>query len=189
MPRPPLLPLMDWKSLFEAGKTFEEWLAEAEEQDNCRKMEAERAAIVLEPETKAALAAVSRRVHVTAIAEAWCGDVVRHAPVMACLADAAPNVDLRFISRAQSLDAFARFLTNGGEAIPKFVFFNDTFVECGNWGPLPHACRELIARGKACGDIPAAREKVGALYAADPDKRVVIEELMDLIDIASCTSP
>jgi len=82
-----------------------------------------------------------------------------------------------------------RFLTNGGEAIPKFVFLNEAFVECGNWGPMPDACREVIARGKACGNIPAARRKVSAMYDADPNLRAVVTELLHLIDIAACNSP
>ena len=71
-----------------------------------------------------------------------------------------------------------RFLTNGGEAIPKFVFLSEDYVECGNWGPMPEECRRLIARGKACGDVPAARKKVALLYEADPERRVVIDELI-----------
>jgi len=84
---------------------------------------------------------------------------------------------------------FARFLTNGGEAIPKFVFLSGEFVECGNWGPMPAACRELIARGKASGDGATARQKVAALYAADDRKREVVNELLDRIDVASSTAP
>jgi hypothetical protein len=82
-----------------------------------------------------------------------------------------------------------RFLTNGGEAIPKFIFLSDRFVECGNWGPMPAADRVLIARGKACGDVGAARKKVALSYQMDVDRRIVVEELVELIHIAVCASP
>ncbi|MCL4692054.1 MAG: thioredoxin family protein [Candidatus Hydrogenedentes bacterium] len=189
MPRPPVLPTINWKSVFHSGKDYAAWLAGAEERSHARKMEEARKQLALEPHVEAFLAAVPRPVHVIAIAEDWCGDVVRHVPVLQRLAEAGPNVKLRFITREQHPDVFVRFLTNGGEAIPKFVFLSDQFVECGNWGPMPDLCRELISRGKGSGDVGAARKKVSAIYDSDLDRAMAIEELVRLIGTASCTAP
>jgi thiol-disulfide isomerase/thioredoxin len=189
MPRPPVLPTIDWKKVFESGKEYADWLASGESPENSDRMEALRQGLALEPDAVEQLGALDRPVHVVVIAETWCGDVVRHVPVLQGLAEAAPNMNVRYISREQHPDVFVRFLTNGGEAIPKFVFLSDTFVECGNWGPMPDACREIIARGKACGDVGAARAKVSALYEADSDLHVVATELLHLIEIASSTEP
>ena len=187
MPRPPILPVVDWKSVFESGKTYQAWLDSAEKPEQRDRMEEIRASLKLEPHVEAYLKALPRIVHAIAIAEDWCGDVVRHAPVLQRLAQAAPNLKVCFITREQHPNVFVRHLTNGGEAIPKFIFLSDKFVECGNWGPMPELHRELIARGKALGDVGKAREKVSALYKADPNCRVVIAELLRLIDIASTT--
>ena len=51
------------------------------------------------------------------------------------------------------------------------------------------ACRELISRGKACGDVGAARKKVAALYEADGNRREVVCELIRIIDIAASREP
>ena len=115
--------------------------------------------------------------------------MVRHVPVLQRLAEAAPNLKVRFITRQQWPDVFVRFLTNGGEAIPKFVFLSADFVECGSWGPMPGPCRESIARGKACGNVAAARQKVHGLYEADGNRRMVVSELVQLIDIAASQEP
>jgi hypothetical protein len=128
-------------------------------------------------------------VHVVAIAEDWCGDVVRHAPVLQRLAEAGSNLKVRYISREQHPEVFVRFLTNGGEAIPKFIFLSDRFVECGHWGPMPESCRELIARGKACGDVASARRKVSLRYEQDTALREVVAELLHLVDIAASREP
>ncbi len=189
MPRPPILPTIDWKAVFESGKGYADWLAGGESPENREKMEALRRGLALEPPVVGFLGALPRPVHAIAIAEDWCGDVVRHVPALERLAEAAPNLEVRYISREQWPDVFVRFLTNGGEAIPKFIFLSDAFVECGNWGPVPEACRELIARGKACGDVAAARKKVSALYEADHNQRNVIAELVHLIGIASSVQP
>lgn len=185
MPRPPLLPVIDWSAVFASGHRYADWLAAAEHPDHAEAMERTRAELVLGPHVEGYLAALAKPVHVAAFAEDWCGDVVRHVPVLQRMADAAPNLRVRYLARAPHLEVFARFLTNGGEAIPKFVFLSENFVECGHWGPMPEACRELIARGKACGDVGAARKKVSLLYEADPARRVVVLELMRLIDIAA----
>jgi len=189
MPRPPILPLVDWKNLFEQGATYEDWLSAGESSENGARMEEERKNVLLEPATVAYLKGLDRPVYVLAIAEDWCGDVVRHVPVLTAMADLAPQLKVRFISRQQSPDTFVRFLTNGGEAIPKFIFLSDGFVECGNWGPMPARCREIIARGKACGDVSAARGKVAKLYEADHNRREVVAELLHHIDIAASEAP
>jgi len=189
MPRPPTIALIDWKAVFESGQDYRSWITGGEAPDNREKMESQRKTLDLEPQAAGFLAALPRPVHVIAVAEDWCGDVVRHVPVLQCLAEAAPSLRIRFITRQQWPDVFERFLTNGGEAIPKFIFLSDTFVECGNWGPMPALCKDLIARGKACGNVAAARKKVAAFYEADGNRRVVVAELLQLIDIAVTREP
>jgi hypothetical protein len=179
---------MDWKAVFESGKGYEVWLKSGESPENRARMESARRELVLEPHVPGFLQGLARPVHVVAIAEDWCGDVVRHVPVLQKLAEGSPSLRVRYITREQHPEVFVRFLTNGGEAIPRFVFLNHAFVECGNWGPMPELCRELIARGKAAGDVATARKKVAALYEADSAKRMVIDELVRLIDITSTVS-
>lgn len=189
MPRPPVLPVIEWKKVFDSGTDYHAWIAGAENKDHAASMEKARKDQRLEPQTAALLGALPRPVHVVAIAEDWCGDVVRHVPVLQRLSEAAPQLKVRFITRQQHPDVFVRFLTNGGEAIPKFIFLSEHFTECGSWGPMPGECRELISRGKACGDVAAARRKVSALYEMDAEKRTVVNELLHLIDTACCTAP
>jgi len=189
MPRPPILPVIDWKSIYDSGKDYAAWLKAAENSEHRDRMETIRRNLSLEPPTVGFLHGMARPVHVMAIAEDWCGDVVRHVPVLARLADEAKDLHVRFITRDQHPDVFVRFLTNGGEAIPKFIFLNDHFVECGSWGPMPATHRELIARGKACGDVAAARKRVAALYEADLQCTEVIAELVHLIGVASALAP
>lgn len=189
MPRPPILEPIDFGKVFAGGRDYEQWLAGAESKENAQKMQSLQKALVLDPAQEAILAALPRRVNVLCIAEDWCGDVHRHVPVLELLASRATNLKTRYIAREDNREVFKRFLTNGGEAIPKFVFFNDKFVEVGNWGPMQEDCRRLIARGKAAGDVGAARKQVSAIYESDPNCHEVIRELMQLISIAVCQAP
>ncbi len=189
MPRPPILPPVDWSTIFTLSQPYEDWLDAAESPDQVAAITEGLAAQSLEPQEEALLQNLTRPVHVLAFAEDWCGDVVRHAPALARVAAVSPKVQLRFIGRADWHDVFARFLTNGGEAIPKFIFLSEQFVETGHWGPMPDLCREYIARGKACGDVGAARQIVGRAYEADSGLSVVVRELVGRIDVAGSGSP
>ena len=124
-----------------------------------------------------------------AFAEDWCGDVVRHVPVLEKLARSTPKLQVRYCTREEQPKAFLRFLTNGGEAVPRFVFFNHEYVECANWGPMPDALREVISRGKACGDVKAARVITRASYEEDTARGEVVRELLQRIDIAAAEHP
>lgn len=187
MPRPPILPVLDWEGIFEKGRNYPTWLSEVENANNVEKMETKRNSIDLEPKAEEFLKNLSVPVYVIAIAEGWCGDVVRHVPALEKIALKCENLQTKYIYREEAKEVFIRFLTNGGEAIPKFVFLSKDFVECGSWGPMSSSCREWIARGKVAGNLGAARVKVGENYKSDSHRKEVISELIELIDIASTT--
>jgi hypothetical protein len=189
MPKPPILPTVDWKAIHGRGLPYDEWIRTGESESNRRSMESLLEKQQLDAPSIEALKAIDRPIHILAIAEDWCPDVIRHVPVMMKLAQTCDDLRVRFIGREEAPDAFARYLTLGGEAIPKFIFLSDRFVECGAWGPMPEGCRELIARGKACGDMKAARQKVFQRYQADPECGEVVRELLHLIQIAGCREP
>lgn len=190
MPRPPILPVLDWRSIFESGVEFGAWLEAAEFPEHRQRMEGIFAGLSVDTARLALLRGLPRNVSVVAIAEDWCGDVVRFAPVMARLAELSEGrIRVRFISRDQYPDVFVRFLTNGGEAIPKFVFLNDQFTECGNWGPMPSDCRRILSRGKGAGDLKSARERVSRMYEADSNFESAVRELVELAETAACERP
>jgi hypothetical protein len=189
MPRPPILPVIDWPTIWTFAQGFEDWLDAADSEQQAEQINAGLIDVALEPQETAAIQNLARMVRVVAFAEDWCGDVVRHVPVLQGLADVSGMLHVRYLTREQQPDVFVRFLTNGGEAVPKFVFLSEDHVECGHWGPMPERCKRIIARGKACGDVPAARKKVAALYEADHDRREVIRELIALAETAAAVSP
>ncbi|MCZ7644844.1 MAG: thioredoxin family protein [Planctomycetota bacterium] len=182
MPKPPQLPKIEYGTLWEAGQTWDAWLkaCQGPAQDE---MSGIYASAEVPADVAAALQGLKRPVHVLAIAEDWCGDVRRNTPVLAKVCAASPNVRLRLIDKENHPDVMVRYLTNGAEAIPIFLFFNDKFVEVGNWGPRPAACKLFMARGKGCGDLEAARAKIKEYYQADRH-RTTVKELADLIGIA-----
>jgi thioredoxin family protein len=189
MPRPLLLPVLDWPAVFASALAWEPWLETAEKPEHRESLRQARRELILDEAAGKRIRNLAGKVHVLAIAEAWCGDVRRNAPVLQRLADESNRIEVRYIARADALDVFQRYLTNGGEAIPKFVFFSDRFVETGNWGPMPRAARLLIARGKAAQLHAEARKRVAERYAADTGRVEEISEILAELEIAAATEP
>jgi selenoprotein W-related protein len=97
--------------------------------------------------------------HVVAIAEDWCSDVVWGLPVVARLAEeVAPILDLRCFIRDDHPDLIAPY-RNGGkfESIPVFAFFDPAWREVGVFIERPTAVTE-----RRTGDI-------AAIYAEHPE--------------------
>lgn len=189
MPRPPVLPTLDWQEIFSSGLDFESWLVAAGSAETAARMRSDAESVDLVEEALDYLGSLTRDVHVVAFAEDWCGDVLRHVPVLERLSAACPRLHVRYLGREDRPDVFMRFLTNGGEALPKFVFLTDAWVECDNWGPMTCPNRKIIAHGKVVGDVPAARRLVAERYAADPGRNDVVTELLDIVAAAASEAP
>jgi len=179
------LPPFDLQAIWNGGATYEAWLAAIKNKHMREEMERYDAEVQIPDALGARIKALKRDVHILAIIEDWCGDVRRNAPPLAKLCALNPaRLKLRCVDKETKPELMVRYLTNAAEAIPIFVFFNDTFVEVGNWGPRPAECKLVMARGKAAGKIPDAREKIHAFYAAD-NHQSTLAEIAALIDIAA----
>ena len=129
MPRPPILEVLNWEEVYNSGLSFSDWLAIAESEEKRENMRSKSEEVVPPAKVLERLEKLNNPAYVVAIAEDWCGDVVRHVPALEALNSRSDKVNVCYVSREQHRDVFVRFLTNGGEAIPKFVFLNKDF--CG----------------------------------------------------------
>jgi hypothetical protein len=177
---------LDLKSIWEGGQTYDAWLAVSEENKRAE-MEKMYKQVPLTSADAQFLKSISRPVHILCLAEDWCGDVRRNVPVLARMCAENPAMlRARYVDKESKPQLMVRYLTNGAEAIPIIVFMNDNFVEVGNWGPRPEACKKFMARGKAAGRIDAAREKIHDFYQKDAHVSTVAE-IRELISTATAT--
>ena len=189
MPKPDLLPPVDWRGIFDAAGEFDAWLGLGENAKHQEQMRGLRGETALGEAAEEALKSLEQPVHVLALAEDWCPDVVRHVPVLQRMADASPLIRVRYVLRKTSTDLLVRFLTNGTESVPKFGFFNNDFALCCMWGPMPEACYDAIRIGRARQEPKPARQRVRELYDGDPSREIVVNELLRCVLIASGATP
>lgn len=82
---------------------------------------------------------------VLVLAEDWCGDAASLVPILAKLADAAPQtIELRVFAREENLDIMDQHLSHGGRAIPVAIVFDDEMNKLGWWGPRPGPAQSLF---------------------------------------------
>jgi len=136
-----------YNGAFNEGRTFREFLAGVTA--NPQLWQAVTSRVRLSGEALERVWAVPGRWRLLALADDWCGDAVNILPVVARLADAAPNVDLRIVGREEYPDLMDRHLTNGARSIPVFILLDDSGVPRGWWGPRPAALQEWFeAQGR-----------------------------------------
>lgn len=79
------------------------------------------------------------------LAEAWCGDGAQCIPVIARIAGASSNIELKIILRDENPSVMDAYLTNGGRAIPKLICIDqETRQVTGTWGARPAAIQKMV---------------------------------------------
>jgi hypothetical protein len=131
-------------------------------------------------ESVARVAALPGRWHLLVMVEDWCGDAVNTIPMLARLAELAPNLDLRIVGRDDNPDLMDAHLTNGTRSIPVVIVLDADFVERGWWGPRPAELQQwVIGEGRALEKDERYRH-VRTWYARDRG-RTTADEVVDVI--------
>jgi len=150
---------------FATGLTYDGYKAQMTR--NLDRVEANEAKVQIDPEDLAAFRSINGPIHVLALAEDWCGDVIANLPVLGVLAREAGTLDLRIFLRDQNKDLMQRYLNQGKfESIPVFAFFDDQFNELGVFIERPASVTERRTEQRK--KIHAEHPEFGA-YGASPD--------------------
>ncbi len=117
---------------------------------NRDRVETNEARVTIDPADLEAFRGLRGPIHVLALAEDWCGDVIANLPVLGKLARASGTLDLRVFLRDQNKDLIQKYLNQGKyESIPVFVFFDDAFNEIGVFTERPASVTERRAQQRA----------------------------------------
>jgi thioredoxin family protein len=129
------------RARFATGLTYDEYKDQMTR--NRERVEANEARVEIDPQDLEAFRSLNGPIHVLALAEDWCGDVIANLPVLGKLAREAGTLDLRIFLRDQNKDLMQRYLNQGKyESIPVFAFFDDAFEEIGVFIERPASVTE-----------------------------------------------
>jgi hypothetical protein len=144
---------------FAAGQRWPDYLAQMGDHrqrtaDNYEKC-------MLTDEERAFFGSLKQTPHGLMIAENWCGDVHRNAPMLARIAEAIPGFEMRVFLRDQNLDLSDCFLYNGYRSIPVMAFFDKDWNEIGHWIERPSRANTIgpSIRAKTVEAAPADQKE------------------------------
>lgn len=143
---------------------------------NVQRMERQDSQNILTPETREALANISREMVWLVIAEWWCGDVAQNLPAIHQMALAAPAVELRIVLRDENPDLMNQYLTNGSRSIPILICLDAKSLRpLGHWGPRPAPAQQILLDFKADPrgrDTHAFHQELHLWYARDKNATI-----------------
>jgi hypothetical protein len=165
---------------YDAGLTMEAFVAGARTNADLWRSIYRRAQAPEEMVARAAELPVRR--HLLVLLEDWCGDAVNTVPALARLAEAAPQLDLRVLSRDQNPDLMDAHLTGTSRSIPVVIVLDESYAELGWWGPRPAELQAWVASSEAQRLSKEARyREVRRWYARDRG-RTTLGEILDLLE-------
>jgi len=119
------------------------------------------------------------------ITEPWCGDSLAVLPVIRRISEQIKGSELRILLRDQHLELMKRFLSNGSQAIPKFLFLNPGGDLLFHWGSRPRPAQQIFEDHREAmkqGTIAKGEvlKKIRNYYSRDKGQEI-IKEIVDLI--------
>ncbi len=176
------------KNRFESALTFTDYLATVRQHEGLWRAVYERAR--LPEDVLEAARAIPGVWRLLALSEDWCGDASNILPVVARLAEALPDVELRLLSRDDNPDLMDAHLTGGrSRSIPVVMLLDAEWKEAAWWGPRPAALQKWVT-GEGLQLEPGPRyAKTRAFYARDKGKSILAEVLEMMQTAARSVSP
>lgn len=147
---------MDFRPIFEQALPYQPFLDTFATPDQRDRWARVYDLIVLTEAQHALLAGFHRKINVLCLAGPWCGDCVNACPIFQHIAEASPQIDLRFINRPQQFDPRAGDLATaaanelsicGGPRVPVLLFLSEDWFECERYGERTLATyRDKVAK-------------------------------------------
>jgi len=132
------------RARFATGLTYDQYKDQMTR--NRDRVEANEARVAIDAEDLETFRSLNGPIHVLALAEDWCGDVIANLPVLGKLARETGTLDVRIFLRDQNKDLMQQYLNQGKyESIPVFAFFDDAFNEIGVFTERPASVTERRA--------------------------------------------
>jgi len=129
------------RARFSTGLTYDEYKDQMTR--NRERVDANEARVTIDPADLDAFRGLNGPIHVLALAEDWCGDVIANLPVLGVLGRESGTLDVRVFLRDQNTDLMQRYLNQGKyESIPVFAFFDYAFNELGVFTERPASVTE-----------------------------------------------
>lgn len=118
------------------------------------------------------------------IGDAWCGDCAQILPVLEKIAESSNGkIEMFIISRDTFPNLIEAFQTNGANAVPKVLIFDETKSNVlSTWGPRPKPAQDIMLNWKANKDTITWEQFENDLHLWYARNRgtAIVEEIVNL---------
>lgn len=176
---------LDYRAYWEAGLTWGRYLEE-EVRAHRSLWEGVYRKTVVPAWARERVTPLAGPLRLLVLTEDWCGDASNTVPVLARLAEAAPELEVRLLKRDENPELMDRHLTNGARSIPLAIVLDEEFHPGGSWGPRPAELQAWILGEKRKAERPAEEiyRDARAWYARDRGETTV-REVIEAIETAA----
>jgi thiol-disulfide isomerase/thioredoxin len=165
---------MDLGAKFEAGLSYEVFLAKYGTDEQRSRWAKFHAAVKLKPAQVELLKSFTREMKVIVLAGAWCGDCVNQCPIFDYFAQATSTIQLRFFDRDDNRDLAERLSVCGGARVPAVLFVSEDNFACGQYGD-----RTLSKYRKVVGELTGAACPTGIVLPGQSEIDDVIQDWLN----------
>ena len=116
---------------------------------NVKRMERLDKKIELSEDTILRLQKLDKKQLWLVLTEGGCGDAAQNLPVIEKMAKQSSHIELRLILRDENPEVMNLFLTNGAQAIPKLISFDEELNVLFTWGARPSIATQMVTDYKA----------------------------------------
>ncbi|WP_422444408.1 thioredoxin family protein [Thermoanaerobacterium sp. DL9XJH110] len=166
---------MDIKEMFLKGKTYEDFLKDADEKSHARLGEIYNT-LDFSDDIKRHIKNINRKIKVLAFAEPWCPDCTVSVPVLVKMAEENGNMEYAILPREGYEEFLKNYQYEGKPRIPTFIFYDEDFFELGAFIEIPQKIKAVYERGFQPDIIVARRD-----YRAGKHSNMIAEEFLEII--------
>ena len=135
----------------------------------------------LNEEECAWFAGLHQQIYMAVVTEDWCTDCLMNLPILAEIASASPNMDMRVFIRNQWPALRAYYSSYNIQSIPVATILDEKFYPIGHWIERPQAAHLKLAEWKeAHPEIEITRQR--ADISADEKRELLAHASASLID-------
>jgi thiol-disulfide isomerase/thioredoxin len=159
-----------FQNKFAAALPYDRYVQSGTDEQFRRWKQVYDAASLTEPQ-KNLLSGFVRQMNLLIISGIWCGDCVQQCPLIARIAEAAPEkIALRILDRDQHRDLIESYRVNAGDRVPIVLFLSEDFEFCSAYGERTINRYRAIAQrqlGPACptGIVGPDKDELNATLA------------------------
>ncbi len=161
---------MDFQATFERALPYHDFLARYGTEAHRERWRAVYERIRLTEAQRQMLSGAQRRINLLCLAGTWCGDCVTQGPILQRMAEAGPEIRLRFADRDTEAPLQDEVMLNAGRRIPVVLFLSEDFQECARYGDRTLAVYRRMAHerlGPSCptGIVPPGPDQLADVTA------------------------